>query len=213
MSDVFICWSSKGGSGTSVVSAALALVLARDQRTLLVDLDHDLPGVLGMPEPAGPGAGDWLASPVADTAALLGLTVPVDDHLDLLPTGCPIDCPTETRWSALAAALAQPEQHVVIDAGRGDPPAALVTGARSLLVVRPCYLALRSAAHLTARVDGVVMVVEPGRVLGRRDVEHAVGAPVVAEVPYDVAVGRAVDSGLMSARLPRTLSHPLRLAA
>jgi MinD-like ATPase involved in chromosome partitioning or flagellar assembly len=211
---MFVCWSSKGGCGTSVVAASLALLTARSQHSLLVDLDGDLPGVLGLAEPSGPGVGDWLASPVADTTALLGLTVPVTDRLELLPVGCPVDRPAAVRWSALAAALAQADQEVVVDAGLGNPPDALLGhGARSLLVIRPCYLAIRRAATLTARVDGVVMVVEPGRALGRRDVEHAIGAPVVAEVPYDPQVSRSVDSGLMSSRLPWSLRHALRIPA
>lgn len=214
MSDLFVCWSSKGGSGTTVVSAALALVTARPHASLLVDLHGDVPAALGMAEPSGPGVGDWLASPVADTAALLGLTVPVCEGLDLLPAGCPAHTVTDDRWSALAEALRCVDHHVVVDAGTGAPPVALLErGARSLLVIRPCYLSIRSTLPVTARVDGVVLVVEPGRALGRRDVEHAIGAPVVAEVPYDPAVGRAVDAGLLSTRLPRSLSHALRLAA
>ena len=214
MPEMFVCWSSKGGSGTTVVSAALALVTARPHASLLVDLHGDLPAALGMAEPSGPGVGDWLASPVADAAALLGLAVPVCEGLDLLPAGCPAPAVVEARWSALAEALRHADGQVVVDAGTGAPPPALLaTGARSLLVIRPCYLSIRSTLPVTARVDGVVLVVEPGRALGRRDVEHAIGAPVVAEVPYDPAVGRAVDAGLLSTRLPRSLSHALRLAA
>ena len=211
---MFVCWSSKGGSGTTVVAAALALIAARSQSALLVDLCGDQPGVLGIAEPSGPGVGDWLASPVADGAALLGLGVPVTDALDLLPAGCPVDRPAEQRWVALAEALERADRTVVVDAGTGEPPSAILGGATSsLLVVRPCYLAIRSTLPITARVDGVVLVVEPGRALGRRDVERAVGAPVVAEVPYDPAVARSVDSGLLSSRLPWSLSHTLRLPA
>lgn len=211
---MFVCWSSKGGSGTTVVSAALALVTAHSHSTLLVDLRGDLPAALGMAEPTGPGVGDWLASPTADTAALLGLAVPVTDRVHLIPQGCPDVTPDDLRWSALATSLAEADQQVVIDAGLGTPhPALLAHGAQSLLVVRPCYLAMRRTLEATARVDGVVLVLEPGRALGRRDIEHSVGAPVLAEVPYDPAVARAVDAGLLSARLPRSLAQPLRLAA
>lgn len=211
---MFVCWSSKGGSGTTVVSAALALVAAHSRSTLLVDLYGDLPAALGMAEPSGPGVGDWLASPTADTAALLGLMVPVTDGLHLIPQGCPDVEPADARWPALAASLAEADRQVVVDAGLGAPHQALLAhGAQSLLVVRPCYLAIRRTIGATARVDGVVLVLEPGRALGRRDVEHSVGAPVLAEVPYDPAVARAVDAGLLSARLPRSLAQPLRLAA
>ena len=63
---MFLCWSAKGGSGTTVVAAALALVLARQQPTTLVDLAGDIPAALGLPQPSGPGVADWLASPTAD---------------------------------------------------------------------------------------------------------------------------------------------------
>src|SRR3954447_24799627 len=55
------CWSVKGGSGTTVVSAALALaVAATGHDALLVDMGGDVPAALGVPEPAGPGLADWL---------------------------------------------------------------------------------------------------------------------------------------------------------
>ena len=53
------CWSTKGGAGTTVVTAALGLVLARRHPAgaLLVDLAGDLPAALGLPpEPLAPDA-------------------------------------------------------------------------------------------------------------------------------------------------------------
>jgi hypothetical protein len=44
-------------------------------------------------------------------------------------------------------------------------------------------------------------------------VEHALDAPVVAEVPYDPSVARAVDSGMLAGRLPRSILQPLSGAA
>jgi hypothetical protein len=47
------CWSAKGGSGTTVVAAALALLAARSVPTgvLFVDFMGDGPAVLGFPSP------------------------------------------------------------------------------------------------------------------------------------------------------------------
>lgn len=43
-----VCWLPKGGVGTSVVAAALALRAAADgTETLLVDLAGDQPAILG----------------------------------------------------------------------------------------------------------------------------------------------------------------------
>ncbi|HYX44837.1 MAG TPA: hypothetical protein VE760_07320, partial [Acidimicrobiales bacterium] len=82
------CWSPKGGSGTTVVSAALALVLASAGQTLLADLAGDVPAALGLSGPGGPGLSDWLAAgrDVPDDA-LARLEVEVGPRLRLLPRG------------------------------------------------------------------------------------------------------------------------------
>jgi hypothetical protein len=99
---------------------------------------------------------------------------------------------------------------VVVDDG---PLAALVHRATpSLLVLRPCYLALRRAANHPLRPAGVVLVTEAGRALTRSDVEGVLGVPVRATVPVEPVVARAVDAGLLAARLPRSL-RALRSAA
>ncbi|MGB8861422.1 MAG: hypothetical protein WCC60_19345 [Ilumatobacteraceae bacterium] len=210
---MFLCWSAKGGSGTTVVSAALALVLSHRRPALLVDLGGDAPAALGLAEPAGPGVADWLASVTADADALHRLAVPATDTLQLIPLGR--GTPGE-RWAALATALNGCAGHtdVVIDAGTGVPPSALVAAAtHNLLVTRPCYLALRRAVAAGVQPTGIVLLHEPGRALTARDVERSLGAPVVAELHYDPAVARAVDAGLLAARLPRSLAHSLKSAA
>ena len=206
---MYLCWSAKGGSGTTVVAAALALVLSQRGATTVVDLAGDLPAALGIAEPAGPGVLEWMASPTADAAALARLGVPVSETLQLLPRGStPTTAP---RWANLANALGH--DNTVIDAGTGIPPADLVAAAdHTLLVTRPCYLALRLAAASGVQPSGIVLVGEPGRALTARDIERSVGAPVVAELHYDPAVARAVDAGLLAARLPATLSHALTRA-
>lgn len=210
---MFLCWSAKGGSGTTVVAAALALVLSRQRPTLLVDLAGDAPAALGLPEPTGPGVADWLASTTADAAALHRLAVPATDALQLLARGSGSPG-ADSRWPELATALADSSSAVVIDAGTGVPPAALFASApHRLLVTRPCYLSLRRAVASGLQPSGIVLLGEPGRALSARDVERSLGAPVVAELAYDPAVARAVDAGLLASRLPRSLAHSLRSAA
>jgi hypothetical protein len=82
--------------------------------------------------------------------------------------------------------------------------------AQSLIVARPCYLALRRAVRCTGLATGSVLVREPSRALSAIDVAHAIGAPVVAELVWDPAVARAVDSGMLAARLPLSLVKPLQ---
>ncbi|HEX2192486.1 MAG TPA: hypothetical protein VHH09_04780 [Acidimicrobiales bacterium] len=214
------CWSPKGGCGTTVVSAALGLVLAAsDGPTLLADLDGDIPAVLGMPEPSGPGLSHWLhAGPDVPEDALARLEVDVRPGLRLLPSGRPggVGDDDPGRAQALAAALAADPRPVVADCGRAASGAALTVAAGaslSLLVLRPCYLGLRRAVAAPLRASGLVLVNEEGRSLAGRDIEEALGIPLRARVPYDAAIARAVDAGLLAARIPRRLERSLRRAA
>jgi len=205
---MILCWAAKGGSGTTVVACALAL--ARQPSTL-VDLGGDSATALGIAEPSGPGVVDWLASPTAAAADLARLAVPVRDDVALIPRGTAH--PPDDRWERLVAAFDRTAT-TVVDCGTGPPPRVLHDAAEhSLLIIRPCYIALRRAQRSDVRPTGIVLVDEPGRALTAVDVERALGAPVVAEVHFDPAVARAIDAGLLAARLPRTLSLALRSAA
>jgi hypothetical protein len=80
----------------------------------------------------------------------------------------------------------------------------------TLLVTRPCYLALRAAMNLevTAAAAGVVVVSEAGRALDARDVADVTGLPVVTIIPVRAEIGRAVDAGILGTRLPKDLEAP-----
>ena len=208
------CWSVKGGSGTTVVSAALALALASQSRgVLLADLAGDLPAALGVPEPDGPGLGDWLtAGPDVPDDALGRLEVEVAHGVALLPSGKgPVDCPQ--RAELLASLLASERRTVIADCGTStsDTAMAVAGGAGlSLLVLRPCYLALRRALAAPLEASAVVLVEEPQRALQRADVEDVLGVRVRALVPWRGAVATAVDAGLLARRLPTPLEKALR---
>ncbi|HET9443595.1 MAG TPA: hypothetical protein VFO65_09740, partial [Acidimicrobiales bacterium] len=68
------CWSVKGGSGTTVVSAALSLLLARrcPGGAVVVDVGGDVPAALGLPDPAGSGLSDWVAVGAGPAPGALG---------------------------------------------------------------------------------------------------------------------------------------------
>jgi hypothetical protein len=217
------CWSSKGGSGTTVVAAVLAAVLAAEAgSSLLVDLGGDLPAALGLPEPTA-GITSWAPPALGpeerrDPRHLTGLEVDAGAGVRLLPRG-----PGELgrqAGPALAAVLAGRDR-VVVDAGvvgcsgSGAGPALdlAAVATASLLVIRPCFLALRRAVGAPLRGSGVVLVDEPQRVLGPADIEAALGIPVVAVVPWDPAVARRVDAGLLGSAVPRALARALRSAA
>jgi len=229
---LFACWSPKGGSGTTVVTAALGLLLARaaPPGALLADLAGDLPTALGVAAPTGIGLADWLAAgPDVPDDALGRLEIDAGDQLRLLPwRGAPgaelASSAAESgdpavaaagRGEALAAALSADPRPVVVDCGAAATGAALAVAASatvSLLVIRPCYLALRRALDAPLRPSGVVLVTEEGRSLGRADVEDVLGLPVRAEIRVDPTVARAVDAGLLAGRLPRSLERALRPA-
>lgn len=198
-----VCWAVKGGSGTTVVAACLAL--ASPTPRLLVDLDGELPAALGIPEPAGQGLCDWFATDLP-ASAIGELAIDLDATTRLVPRGAaPLPAAPE-RWAALADWAATCPLEPILDAGTGTVPPALATaaaGVRLTLVTRLCYLALRRAAGADPRPDDVIVVAEPGRALHARDVEQAIGAPVVATLTVDPAVARAVDAGLLAARVPR----------
>ena len=140
-------WSPKGGSGTSVVAAAIALVLAGRGPTRLADLAGDQPAILGLPPEPTAGLAGWLAGgPGVPSEALDRLVLDVVPGLALLP--------------------------------------------------------------LVARASGVVLVEEPGRALGEREVVEVLGLPVLGRFPVRASVARAVDAGVLAARLPSPLSGP-----
>lgn len=108
-----------------------------------------------------------------------------------LPTGVSIqeepDCPTEYNHTA------------VYDVGPRP-------GHLRVLVVRNCYLALKAALALP-QPNLVVVMVEAERSLGVADVAEVLGLPAedVLSIPVDAATARAVDAGMLSARLPKAI--------
>lgn len=213
------CWSTKGGAGTTVVASSLAVLLAAERRegAALVDLCGDVPTALGLPTSSGPGVAEWLAAaPEVPPDALARLEDPVG-RLGVVRRGTGPLLPGGA--DSLASLLAADPRPVVADCGRIDGPdaaaaTALAAGAtRSLLVLRPCFLGLRRAVDAALRPSAVVLLVEEGRSITADDVEDAIGAPVVARVRVTDGVARAVDAGLLGARLPRSLVRDLRRAA
>lgn len=213
---VLVCfWSPKGGSGTTVTAVAAALVAAREAPVRLADLAGDVPAVLGLANDPGPGLTEWMRlTPDASIDALGRLAVEVAPRLLLLPTGAAGSDVPSAAGAELGAALTRADGLTVCDAGRldGAVPAVLDAADASVAVVRGCYLALRRAVHHPAlrNATGAVLVDEPGRSLGSRDVADVLGVPVLAVVEARPATARAVDAGVLASRMPETLARPLR---
>lgn len=210
-----VCWSLKGGAGTTVVAAGMAIAAARSGgRPLVLDLAGDLPAVLGV-DGAGPGVTDWCAAvdaPGPEALDRLAVDVPGGARLVALGAATWADA-ADVRVAALVEHLRAADEPVVVDAGNltaSLAPEALLgplvdRSARSVLVTRACYLSLRRLPAQVRRPTEVALVVEPGRALGRTDVEAVVGSPVRMRIPLDPAIARAVDAGLLARRAPRAL--------
>src|SRR5436190_24321601 len=82
-----LCWSPKGGSGTTVVAAALAVLSSRERTTVLIDLGGDAPAALGLGVAGDPGVLDWIEAPHADDDSLFRLATGYSDELALIGRG------------------------------------------------------------------------------------------------------------------------------
>lgn len=207
-----VCWSVKGGVGTTVISAVVALQRSASHDVRLVDLMGDLPATLGIAEPSDQGIGEWLANEAAEET-LEHLAISVTDHLDLLPRGS-ISTSAHSLSRLKQFATLSSSREVVVDAGTNIPfiETLLPHATTSWLVLRPCYLALRRAVNTRLQLDGVILVNEPGRALSKRDVASVLSAPIVAEVELDPRLARVIDAGLLTTRLPASM-NPLQRAA
>jgi len=218
------CWSVKGGSGVSVVSAALAGLLSqRHGGAAIIDLGGDQPAVLGLAESGAPGVLDWCDS-TAGAQRLARLSIEVIDDLLLVPRGEGRQVISVDRAAELATAVEGLAPVVVVDAGVPltaepvDPAQAveqphaeyLRRRGSSLFVTRACYMAIRRARSRNVSADGVVLIDEPGRALDSKDVSGILGLPVVGVVEADPQVTRAVDSGTLIRRIPPSLARGLR---
>ena len=140
---------------------------------------------------------------VADTVRLTATTAAGVEDLAVL-LAVPVPAPGEVASVTPELTLgdeADPDAYTVVDGGTDtfsdhDGPV--------YLVVRNDYLSLRRALLAPPTTAGVVLVVEPGRSLGRRDVADVIAVPIVAELAVSPAVARSIDAGLLvSARRPR----------
>ncbi|MGZ8762654.1 MAG: hypothetical protein ACXW2Y_04955 [Acidimicrobiia bacterium] len=213
-------WSPKGGSGTTTVAAACSLASARGGGARLADLAGDQAAMLGLASDPPTGLLDWLAAGLeAPTEALERLAVEAAPGLTLLPAGSrerSAAAPAAAEaGAALGVALRDGPVPTFADLGTAADAAAnamLDVADLGLMVVRGCYLTLRRAvaAPGLGATHGIVLVDEPGRSLGAREVADVLGRPVLARVPVRSAIARAVDAGVMASRLPDPLARSAR---
>lgn len=180
-------YAHKGGVGVTTVAAALAMVEAHKR---------------AWPHAADPVTILAERAEIEDLCAVLGAPQPTDG-----PDGSPQPCEVGqlTLYDLRCGSLI------------GEPPDFIVgyrggAGVTRYVVSRCGYLEARKESRRPMReerADGLILVMEPGRALTPRDMEAATGVPVVAEIPWDPAVARAIDAGLLAARMPASLTRPL----
>ena len=200
-------YATKGGQGVTTTAAALGILAAHaGHRTLLVDTGHDLPAALGLPDNTDqPGLAEYVEP--ASRTTLDTITTPVAENLDIITRGtAPIVFSTHT-YGLLVGGLGQYD-HVIIDTTDNAYAWTLHVDHR-VLVTRPCYLALRRST-ITPRPTHVVLINETGRALDAKDIGAVTGIPVTATIPYETDIARTIDAGLLTTRLPRTLTQALR---
>ena len=116
---VVVCWSLKGGAGTTVVSAAIALEASRrGDNPLLLDLAGDLSAVLGV-DGSGSGIADWCsATGGAGVEAIDGLAVEVHGGARVVGRGVAgWESADPARLDLLVSNLGERTELVVVDAG------------------------------------------------------------------------------------------------
>jgi len=104
--------------------------------------------------------------------------------------------------------LYAPYDDIVIDWGKQKEPN--FSEGVNVLVVKPCYLALRRAVGLSTvcKPDTVLLYEDnDSRAIRPVDVEAAVGCKISYIMRHDPAIARTVDAGLLSARTPRPLAE------
>jgi hypothetical protein len=210
-------WSPKGGVGTSVLTAACGLVLAKHTDVRLADFGGDQPAVLGLAADPAPGLAEWLLTgPQAPADALDRLAVDAGNGLTLLPRGdrTVLDASPEAG-AALGVVLANDPRLTIADVASPDAAAmrALIEVSDvSIVVVRDCYLALRRAVHtpLASHAAGVVVLEEPGRSLSANEVTDVLRLPLLGSVPFHLDVARVVDSGVLASRMPNGFKRSVR---
>lgn len=162
--------------GQGCTVVAGAYALQQKERTLLIDWCGDAHAALGL----------------SYTDATYTIN---DGQLDIVSA------------DAIVADLDEFAQYdtIVMDRGVGAPT--LAWQGENILVTRHCYLAMRRYVSMCDDkvCDGIVTIGEPGRALTNTDIERVVNAKVVASIPFDPAISRCVDAGLLSARMPQNL--------
>ena len=107
------------------------------------------------------------------------------------------------------ASVAQGWQHPIQNPNAAVARFLIEAADHSLLVSRSCFLALRRIARSPYQPSGIILMYEDGRALVASDIADLGSCPIVLQIEMDVAIGRALDAGLLITRLPQRLDKAL----
>jgi MinD superfamily P-loop ATPase len=167
--------ASKGGVGTSTLSACLAIGLANTGKSvLLVDMSKH---------------GDCFAlTGVSRTSGI------VDAFVDGMSM-------THIATSPLDTDVDKSFDHVIYDAGINGLQDYAVSGdVYRLAIVPNAYTALRNMMHVARGYDAMVSVITEGNALNAKDVEQVMGLTAITQMPIKSEISRAIDAGMLFTR-------------
>lgn len=200
--------AGSGGAGATTFACALALVAARQQPTVLVDLDPLGPGVdrvVGLDAPSGAHWDTLMSSRGRLGSRSLRAALPDKDGLAVLTwgTGSPAGLDAATVREVLSAAR-RGNDVVVVDVPRSldDVAAEVVTRCdHVLLVTAPSLPGIAAAGRVAGLLrplnDRLGVLVRGGRsAVPSGQVAGALGLPLVADVPHQRRLPEHVHLGL-----------------
>ena len=216
------CWSPKGGSGTTVIAAALAMLHAQLSGSWLVDTQGDLDAVFPTGDaPATAGFRQW-SSVINDARPqrLADVAYAATSDVTLIPAGPVVaDAPRPSAQRIAEFAEWIGDDVAIVDAGTvgdgGESYARLFSDVadHSYCVVRLCFLSLRRLQQSSVTPTGLIIIDEPNRMLAPEDFVRSVHAPVIATIPWDASISRSVNSGTLGRAMPKQLVRALGRAA
>lgn len=197
-----------GGAGATTFACAVALTAARQQRTVLIDLDPLGPGadrVVGIDAPSGARWDTLMSSRGRLGSRSLRAALPDKDGLAVLTwgTGSPIGLHATAVREVLSAAR-RGNDVVVVDVPRRleDVTAEVVTRCDQVLVVtQPSIPGIAAAARVVGILrplnDQLGLVVRGDRsAVPAGQVATALGLPLVADAPHQRRLSEHVHLGL-----------------
>lgn len=96
------------------------------------------------------------------------------------------------RWEA------NPDSDIVVGENLENPD-------KRILVIHPCYLALRRAMRNDLSVyDGVITFTQEGRALTSRDLRDILDKPIIANIPWIPEIARSIDAGVFARRIAKS---------